>query len=286
MTHALRARRGRGWRRSRTSPPVRELGPRGDGRRRALGGLGARASPTACPAYDRQPLLRVVADRHDQHRARDRSGELGVGLAAGVESMSRSGWALMKGDAPFEPRGPRVHARHDVGRRRRSAEPAPARAKRLHRDDRDRPERRRPVLDHPRGDRRVRAAVASACRPRRATPAGWRRRSFPVEIAGDTQAAGPRQFEHDEFIRDDTTLEKLADASAAAEHHRDDRGQLVAADSDGASARRARLRRARRRARREAARASGGLGGGTVSIRRSWEWRPPMRCRRRSSAPV
>src|ERR1700758_5236142 len=35
-----------------------------------------------------------------------RAGELGVGLAAGVESMSRSGWALMKGDAPFMPRGP------------------------------------------------------------------------------------------------------------------------------------------------------------------------------------
>ena len=35
-----------------------------------------------------------------------RSGELGVGLAGGVESMSRSGWAYMKGDAPFSPRGP------------------------------------------------------------------------------------------------------------------------------------------------------------------------------------
>jgi acetyl-CoA acetyltransferase family protein len=35
-----------------------------------------------------------------------RSGELGIGLAGGVESMSRSGWALMKGDAPFMPRGP------------------------------------------------------------------------------------------------------------------------------------------------------------------------------------
>lgn len=35
-----------------------------------------------------------------------RSGELGIGLAAGVESMSRSGWAVMKGDAPFSPRGP------------------------------------------------------------------------------------------------------------------------------------------------------------------------------------
>jgi acetyl-CoA acetyltransferase len=35
-----------------------------------------------------------------------RSDELAVGLAGGVESMSRSGWALMKGDAPFSPRGP------------------------------------------------------------------------------------------------------------------------------------------------------------------------------------
>src|SRR3954462_5000426 len=35
-----------------------------------------------------------------------RSDELSVGLAAGVESMSRSGWGYMKGDAPFLARGP------------------------------------------------------------------------------------------------------------------------------------------------------------------------------------
>jgi acetyl-CoA acetyltransferase family protein len=35
-----------------------------------------------------------------------RAGELGIGLAGGVESMSRSGWAWMKGEAPFMPRGP------------------------------------------------------------------------------------------------------------------------------------------------------------------------------------
>src|SRR5271168_2680456 len=35
-----------------------------------------------------------------------RAGELEIGLAAGVESMSRSGWAQIKGDAPFSPRGP------------------------------------------------------------------------------------------------------------------------------------------------------------------------------------
>ena len=37
-----------------------------------------------------------------------KSGDLGVGIACGVESMSRSGWAYMKGDAPFSPRGPVV----------------------------------------------------------------------------------------------------------------------------------------------------------------------------------
>src|SRR3954452_15555498 len=35
-----------------------------------------------------------------------RCDELPVGLAGGAESMSRSGWAFMKGDAPFMPRGP------------------------------------------------------------------------------------------------------------------------------------------------------------------------------------
>src|ERR671922_252338 len=35
-----------------------------------------------------------------------RSDELSLGLAGGVESMSRSGWAFMKGEAPFMPRGP------------------------------------------------------------------------------------------------------------------------------------------------------------------------------------
>src|SRR3954462_7796055 len=35
-----------------------------------------------------------------------RCDELSVGLAGGAESMSRSGWAFMKGEAPFMPRGP------------------------------------------------------------------------------------------------------------------------------------------------------------------------------------
>src|ERR1700680_2429392 len=32
--------------------------------------------------------------------------ELGVAIAGGAESMSRSGWAYMKGEQPFAPRGP------------------------------------------------------------------------------------------------------------------------------------------------------------------------------------
>ncbi|MGB8405194.1 MAG: thiolase family protein [Mycobacterium sp.] len=37
-----------------------------------------------------------------------RSGDVGVGIASGVESMSRSGWAYMKGDSAFAPRGPQI----------------------------------------------------------------------------------------------------------------------------------------------------------------------------------
>jgi acetyl-CoA acetyltransferase len=66
-----------------------------------------------------------------------RSDELGIGLAAGVESMSRSGWANMKGDAPFSPPRSRAAARHHVGGRGRTAQPRVARAQRVRRDDQD-----------------------------------------------------------------------------------------------------------------------------------------------------
>jgi len=35
-------------------------------------------------------------------------GAINIGLAAAVESMSHSGWAFMKADAPFAPRGPQI----------------------------------------------------------------------------------------------------------------------------------------------------------------------------------
>ncbi len=103
--------------------------------------------PDSVPAVTREPLLCIVADRRCLYLACDPGrASSPVGIAGGVESMSRSGWAFMKGDAPFLLRGPDLHARHDVGGCRRSAEPYSARAQCLRRDDQDRTERGRPVL--------------------------------------------------------------------------------------------------------------------------------------------
>jgi acetyl-CoA acetyltransferase len=77
-----------------------------------------------------------------------RSDELGVGLAGGVESMSPSGWAYMKGDAAFSPRGPVLMLDTMWGGRRRTAESEPRRPRRVHRDDPDGAERRRPIRPH------------------------------------------------------------------------------------------------------------------------------------------
>jgi acetyl-CoA acetyltransferase len=37
-----------------------------------------------------------------------KAGDLGVGIACGAESMSRSGFAHLEGEAPFSPRGPQL----------------------------------------------------------------------------------------------------------------------------------------------------------------------------------
>ena len=84
---------------------------------------------------------------------------------------------------------PGVHARHDVGRRRRPAEPGAARPRRVHRDDADRAERRRPLRADARGDRRVRAALPPA-RGRGARLGPPRRRDPPGRDPRDPQAAG------------------------------------------------------------------------------------------------
>ena len=89
-----------------------------------------------------------------------RSGELEVGLAAGVESMSRSGWAQMKGEAPFSPRGPVLLLDTMWAGAGGPPNPDPAGPERLRRDDQDGTERGRPLPVDPRGDRRLRAALA------------------------------------------------------------------------------------------------------------------------------
>jgi acetyl-CoA acetyltransferase family protein len=137
-----------------------------------------------------------------------RSDELGVGLAGGVESMSRSGWALMKGDAPFMPRGPvlmldtmwagaggppnaallarnayidmMLTAQNVADRYSLSREEIDAFALRSHQH-----------------------AVAARDSGRLALEIR------PIEIAASRKQPG-RTFEHDEGIRDDTTAEKLA----------------------------------------------------------------------------
>jgi acetyl-CoA acetyltransferase family protein len=137
-----------------------------------------------------------------------RSDELTVGLASGVESMSRSGWAQMKGDAPFSPRGPILlldtmwsgaggppnptllasgayvemikTAQNVADRYHLSREEIDAFALRSHRH-----------------------AAAARDSGRLAAEI------HPIEIPG-TRKEPARIFEHDEIIRGDTTAEQLA----------------------------------------------------------------------------
>jgi 3-oxo-5,6-didehydrosuberyl-CoA/3-oxoadipyl-CoA thiolase len=135
-------------------------------------------------------------------------GEIGVGIAAGVESMSRSGWAFMKGEGPFEPRGPRFML--DTMWAGAGGPPNPA------------------LLDRNAYIAMIETAqnVATRYAIPRAEIDAFALRShkhaaaardsgrlakeiFPVEVQAGPKGP-PRLFEHDEFIRDDTSLEKLA----------------------------------------------------------------------------
>jgi acetyl-CoA acetyltransferase family protein len=137
-----------------------------------------------------------------------RSGELGVGLAAGVESMSRSGWAFMKGDAPFMPRGPifmldtmwagaggppnpRLLATNAYIEMMQTAQNV-ADLYSLSREDIDA------------------FALRSHQHAAAARDSGRLAKEIhPVEIPA-TRKQPAWTFEHDESIRDDTTAEKLA----------------------------------------------------------------------------
>jgi acetyl-CoA acetyltransferase family protein len=137
-----------------------------------------------------------------------RSNELAVGLAGGVESMSRSGWAYMKGDAPFSPRGPiflldtmwagaggppnpNLLARDAYIEMIRTAQNVA-----------DRYSMSREEIDA--------FALRSHTKAAAARDSGrFALEIHPVEIPGTRRQPG-WTFERDEQIRDDTTAEKLA----------------------------------------------------------------------------
>jgi acetyl-CoA acetyltransferase family protein len=137
-----------------------------------------------------------------------RSDELSVGLAAGVESMSRSGWAYMKGEVPFMPRGPALLL--DTMWAGAGGPPNPNLLARdayidmmqTAQNVADRYELTREEIDE--------FALRSHQHAAAARDSGRLAKEIhPVEIAA-TRKTEARMFEHDESIRDDTTAEKLA----------------------------------------------------------------------------
>jgi acetyl-CoA acetyltransferase family protein len=137
-----------------------------------------------------------------------RSDELGVGLAAGVESMSRSGWAWMKGDAPFSPRGPVFLL--DTMWAGAGGPPNPVLLARDAYIDMIRTAQN--VADRYGLTRDEIDAFALRSHQHAAAARDSGRLALeihPVEIPGGRNEA-PRMFEHDEGIRGDTTAEKLA----------------------------------------------------------------------------
>jgi acetyl-CoA acetyltransferase family protein len=137
-----------------------------------------------------------------------RSNELSVGLAAGVESMSRSGWAQMKGDAPFSPRGPIFLL--DTMWAGAGGPPNPVLLAsnayvemiKTAQNVADRYELTREEIDA--------FALRSHQHAAAARDSGRLAAEIhPVEIPG-TRKVPARTFEHDEMIRGDTTAEQLA----------------------------------------------------------------------------
>jgi acetyl-CoA acetyltransferase family protein len=137
-----------------------------------------------------------------------RCGELAIGLAAGVESMSRSGWAQMKGDAPFSPRGPIFLL--DTMWAGAGGPPNPTLLARdayvdmikTAQNVADRYGLSREEIDS--------FALRSHHHAAAARDSGRLAAEIhPVEIPGTRKAPG-RTFEHDETIRGDTTAEQLA----------------------------------------------------------------------------
>jgi acetyl-CoA acetyltransferase family protein len=137
-----------------------------------------------------------------------RSSELDIGVAAGVESMSRSGWAQMKGDAPFSPRGPIFLL--DTMWAGAGGPPNPVLLARnayvemikTAQNVADRYGLAREEIDA--------FALRSHLHAAAARDSGRLAAEIhPVEIPGTRKVPG-RTFEHDEMIRGDTSAEQLA----------------------------------------------------------------------------
>jgi acetyl-CoA acetyltransferase family protein len=137
-----------------------------------------------------------------------RSNELSVGVAGGVESMSRSGWAYMKGEAPFMPRGPVFML--DTMWAGAGGPPNPVLLARdayiemirTAQNVADRYGLTREEIDA--------FALRSHQRAAAARDSGrFAEEIHPVEIPAARKTPA-RTFEHDESIRGDTTAEKLA----------------------------------------------------------------------------
>jgi 3-oxo-5,6-didehydrosuberyl-CoA/3-oxoadipyl-CoA thiolase len=136
------------------------------------------------------------------------AGDLNIGIACGVESMSRSGWAYMKGDAPFSPRGPIFLL--DTMWAGAGGPPNPALLARnayiamieTAQNVADRYHLTREEIDA--------FALRSQQHAAAARDSGrLAKEIMPVPIPA-TKTTQTRTFEHDEFIRDDTTAERLA----------------------------------------------------------------------------
>jgi acetyl-CoA acetyltransferase family protein len=162
-----------------------------------------------------------------------KAGDLGVGIACGVESMSRSGWAYMKGDAPFAPRGPVFLL--DTMWAGAGGPPNPALLARnayismieTAQNVADRYGLTREEIDA--------FALRSQRHAKAARDSGrFAKEVMPLQIEA-TRKTPARTFEHDEFIRDETTAEQLAALPAQP-----GTTQMTAANStpltDGASA--------------------------------------------------
>ena len=162
-----------------------------------------------------------------------RSDELTVGLAGGVESMSRSGWAFMKGEAPYSPRGPRIML--DTMWSGAGGPPNPALFARDAYIEMIRTAQN--VADHYGLTREEIDAFALRSQQRAAAARDSGRLAMeihPVDIPAARKLPQSR-FEHDEGIRGDTTAERLAELPAQP-----NTTQMTAGNSsplsDGASA--------------------------------------------------